>query len=633
MNWHRKNDIKAPALLGRCTDNKIIHSGPPFGGERLNLSPDPPVMPGSRIPLDPVWLASRKFRFYATPDGREIAAALRFAANGRILGYSHPNEVAWRIDNGRLLIIREDGSLSCIAEPRQNADGSISLVGPWLDRPNTIHNFHEIIAGSMLPVVQTFDLFDTLIARRCVHPHEVFHAVELKAAHPGFAKMRIEAEAAIYQGPEYSLDDIYREMVKSFELSDAEVPQLKALELAEEFDNLIPIQEHIVEVNPGDIIVTDIYLPKAFITSVVREKCGLHFNPIYVSSHGKSRGRAWDLLKRTCEIRNHTGDNEHSDIRMAAQHGIKGSLTTLSRMTSTEILVQELGYRGLARAMREARLGLWNSDEAKLKLGRAQIEANFPLLFLAALLLIDLASRKHWRHILFSSRDCYLFFRLFQRLASRLGLALESTYFFTSRIARAVPSASYINYFTRLCDVGSTVVVDICGTGWSLTRLFEAAGRPETEMFLIHHMDLPDLMQHYRTIAAIQQTPTVNYLTRNGNNGLLESFNTADHRMVTDVIEVDRLSIPIFLDQTPSVRYTELVRYSIDAFEAALVATESIHKNEIVHAISIVEPSHVERIYHAMDAFMAAVPDISNQIGSENESTLKLIQARLVFGE
>jgi hypothetical protein len=562
---------------------------------------------------------------------------LRFAADGRIVGYSHPNEAAWRIDNGRLVILREDGSPSCIAEPHQNADGSISLVGPWLELPNRIHNFHEIVheivAEPMRPVVQTFDLFDTLVARRCVRPQKLFHAVELKAAHLGFAKMRIEAETAIYQGPEYSLDDIYREMVKSFELSEAAVPQLKALELAEEFDNLIPIQEHIVEVRPGDIIITDTYLPKAFITSVVRDKCGLHFNPIYVSSHGKSRGRAWELLKRTCEIRNHTGDNEDSDIRMPAQHGIKGSLTTLSRMTSNETLVKELGYRGLAQAMREARLGLWNSDEAKLKLGRAQIDANFPLIFLAAMLLIDLASRKHWRHILFSSRDCYLFFRLFQRLASRLGLALESTYFFTSRIARAVPSAAYVNYFTRLCDVGSTVVVDICGTGWSLTRLFEAAGRPETEMFLIHHMDVPNLMKHYHRIAAIQQTPIANFLTRNGNNGLLEAFNTADHRMVTDVIEVEGLFIPTFVDQPPTVRYTELVRYSIDAFEGALAAAESIDKKEIVRAISMVERSHVEKIYHAMGAFAAAVPDISNQINSENEPALKLIQSRLVFGE
>jgi hypothetical protein len=604
----------------------------------LNLSAYPPVYLGPGVQLDSVWLASRIFRFYSTPGGREIAAALRFAANGRIIGYSHPNEAAWRIDNGRLVILREDGSPSCIAEPRQNADGTISFVGPWIDGPNRIHNFHEIIAHEIiaepiLPVVQTFDLFDTLIARRCVHPHKIFRAVELKAPHLGFAKMRMEAEAAIYQGPEYSLDDIYREMVESFEMSEAAVPQLKALELAEEFDNLIPIQEHIVEVKPGDIIVTDTYLPEAFITGVVREKCGLHFNPIYVSSHGKSRGRAWDLLKRTCDIRNHTGDNEDSDIRMAAKHGIKGSLTTLSRMTSHEILVKELGYRGLAQAMREARLGLWNSDDAKLQLGRAQIEANFPLLFLAALLLINLASRKHWRHILFSSRDCYLFFRLFQRLVSRLGLALESTYFFTSRIARAVPSASYINYFSRQCDVGRTVVVDICGTGWSLTRLFEAAGRPETEMFLIHHMDVPTIMQHYRRIAPIHQTPIANFLTRHGNNGLLESFNTADHRMVADVVDVEGLYIPTFVDEIPSVRYTELVRYSIDAFEAALVAAESINKNEIAHAISIAETSHVEKIYHAMGAFAAAVPDISSQISSENESTLKIIQTRLVFGE
>lgn len=343
--------------------------------------------------------------------------------------------------------------------------------------------------------LRSFDIFDTLVARRCVEPRGIFRAVEATASHPGFADMRMRAEAAIYNHGEYVLADIYQEMVASFGLSTAAASRLMTLEMDEEFANLIPIRQHVAEVRPGDLLISDVYLPRRLVMRVVREKCGLHFNPVFLSSHGKSGGRAWEALAGAVRISEHTGDNAHADIAMCERFGIRGRHTTVSQLTPGEALVAELGYRGLATAMRAARLAFWSADPGKLMLGRAQIDANFPLLFLTALLLVDLSARKGWRHLLFSSRDAFLLSLVFERITGRLGLDIGSTYFFTSRVARAAPSASYLRYFGHLCSNAGTCVVDLCGTGWSLTRLFEVAGQSELDMFLMHYMDNPQIMR------------------------------------------------------------------------------------------------------------------------------------------
>ena len=481
----------------------------------------------------------------------------------------------------------------------------------------------------MMLTLRSFDIFDTLVARRCVHPHNIHRAVEAKAGYRGFTEMRVQAESAISAHGEYDLDDIYRAMIVSFGLSEATALYLKTLELTEEFAHFVPIRQHIVEVQPGDILISDMYLPKSFVTRVVREKCDLHFNPIYLSSRGKSCGRAWEVLTGVLRIVEHTGDSHHSDIEMSRRYGVKGRHTAVSQMTSNEALIEELGYRELALAIRAARLALWSPDSAKQMLGCAQIEVNFPLLFLTALLLVNTAARKGWRRLLFSSRDCFFLFLLFERLASRLGLDIVSTYFFTSRIARATPSTSYLNYFNHLCEEGDTAVVDICGTGWSLTRLFEAAGRPEMEMFLLHHINNPDLLKYYRTLGKIGREPTANFITRTGKNSLLEGLNAIEHRMVADMLEANGVFVPAFVDRKTTPRYDELVKFSTKAFALALESTNSISTKEIFHWLSVVRPAHAERIYHLVGELSQAIAEIHAQQVLEDRSIYELLESRL----
>lgn len=480
-----------------------------------------------------------------------------------------------------------------------------------------------------MPTLRSFDIFDTIVARRCVHPHNIFRAVEARAGQPGFAEARVQAEATLYRAGEYTLDDIYGLLQTSFGLSAVTAKYLQSIELSEEFDNFIPIRKHIVEVRPGDLLICDMYLPLDFIKRVVQRKCGLYFNPIYLSAHGKSSGSAWTLLTGLADIEEHTGDNAHSDVDMANRHGVKGRRSVVSNMTPHEILVETLGFGKLAHATRAARLALWSSDPEKQRLAETQIGVNFSTLFLTCLLLVNLAIHKGWKRILFSSRDCFNLYALFERVAERVGLDIEAEYFFTSRVARTAPSPAYLNYFNQLCGSGPVGVVDICGTGWSLTRLFEAAGRPETEMFFVHRIDDPALMNAYRKIAAIGREPNITSLVSTGNNVIFEALNATDHPMVSDVLEANGTFIPTYLDIKTTPRYDELVRWSAEAFSTAAASTDLIDTQEILRWLSVVRVEHVARLYQAMSQQLEAVSGIVSQMLTENGPAMAMLSDRV----
>src|SRR5208282_2103232 len=110
--------------------------------------------------------------------------------------------------------------------------------------------------------------------------------------------------------------------------------------------------------------------------------------------------------------------------------------------------------------------------------------------------------------VLFSGRDCYLWHELTATLGPLLGDIPACAYFHTSRLARVHPSADYLGYFAALRGDAPAVVVDLCGTGWSLNRLIERAPGVATDIFLLHHLHAPELRAYYEQQAAIA-TPVV----------------------------------------------------------------------------------------------------------------------------
>src|SRR5262245_51649047 len=98
----------------------------------------------------------------------------------------------------------------------------------------------------MPAAVNSFDVFDTLIARRCVEPHRVFDRLEALAGLPGLAAARITADRRLGgRGQPYDLAAIWQEVRRALGLDAATADRLLELEVRLEHDTVIPIADNL----------------------------------------------------------------------------------------------------------------------------------------------------------------------------------------------------------------------------------------------------------------------------------------------------------------------------------------------------------------------------------------------------
>ena len=245
------------------------------------------------------WLVSRPFVFRVEAD--VLSRSLRFEPDGKISGYNHPNESAWAIENGELHILNADNKATCVLSFCGLRNGRVSLAGPFIDTsrasaPAPHMHYIEEKAATGLRKIATFDLFDTLVARRCYDPLRIFQAVERKTGVYDFAKLRHKVEMDMFGRILYGFDDIYLRLQETAGWSEAVVSRLKMLELAEEWENLYPIAELIALVGPDDVIVSDMYLPQGFVRRIIEEKCSLPGKRLILTNYGKHLGVIWPKL-------------------------------------------------------------------------------------------------------------------------------------------------------------------------------------------------------------------------------------------------------------------------------------------------------------------------------------------------
>jgi hypothetical protein len=88
------------------------------------------------------------------------------------------------------------------------------------------------------------------------------------------------------------------------------------------------------------------------------------------------------------------------------------------------------------------------------------------------------------KRVLFSSRDGELWMKVFRKFTSQVGLSCEIEYFCSSRLARRFASLDYIAYARdRLSD--ESLLIDLCGTGWSIAHLFKTLGLQKRPVFML----------------------------------------------------------------------------------------------------------------------------------------------------
>ena len=412
-----------------------------------------------------------------------LSRALRFEADGAISGYRHPNEARWRLEAGALHLLNLQGQSSCVLIFAGRRDGLVSLAGPFIDpsQPELATGATHILdekPASHRRAAASFDLFDTLVARRCFDPLEIFRAVEANSGVKDFARLRHAVEMAMFGRRLYGLDDVYAQLAAATGWSETTIQKLKIMELAEEWDNLFPIGEIVALVEPRDLIVSDMYLPQAFVRRIVEEKCGLVGRAIHLSNYGKHLGVIWPLLLADTEIVRHYGDNPHADIASPKRFGVEAQHVTVSQWSPGERILLDLGLRPYAQAVREARLRAYDADPIRQGVAAVQLRLNLPLLIIGGLYCLARARAIEADTLLMCSRDCNLLAPLVERIAQRAPHAPRVRYIRASRKLFLSGSVEYEAYFQRQMGARNCLI-DLVGTGQSPAHFLRATGLGE----------------------------------------------------------------------------------------------------------------------------------------------------------
>lgn len=422
-------------------------------------------------------------------------------------------------------------------------------------------------APDQRPTIASFDVFDTLIARRCIDPWRIFAKVGEMTGLEDFLQQRQAAEGRVINTA-YVFDDIYDELARHYGWSDERRREVQALELCCELDAVIPITENLSRVRDGDLLVSDMYLSEEAIRNLL-VKAGLTANVgLFVESHGKSSGRVWPIIDAQFKISQHLGDNTHADVTMPARFGLATSLTRASAMNLVERTLMQAGLRDLALLCRESRLLVWHDNPTVRTLQAIQTSCNVPLLILASVFLARRAVALGSTSLAFCSRDCNLWLPLFNLIQAKMGLRLETDYFLTSRIARKKGSDAYLDYARQRMGPGA-LVVDLCGTGWTMANLAERLGLSACDLFLIDHCPPLD------TFERVKQTPKTCIVHKlfekrpNANNIVLELANMADHGMIVDMRTVGSTFVPVLAPNPLSPDENLAIREQRKSFFAA----------------------------------------------------------------
>jgi len=399
----------------------------------------------------------------------------------------------------------------------------------------THHVIELLVAGTaMAKPVKTFDVFDTLITRRCVDPRRQRYKLEARAGLRGLAAARMAADERLgHRGRPYSLRDIWREVERTMSLDAATVDQLYKMEMEIEYEEVIPIVENLQLVRDGDLLVSDTYLSAEVLESLLHHAGLRQTVSLVVSNDGKFRGWIWPKLLERSAIHEHFGDNPHSDGKTPSQVGIKAVIYTGAGRTRIERFLVEQDWEPLANLIREVRLAnpFPDSRPQERHLWLLSCQLNFPLLFLASLHLEQRARETNACEILFVSRDCLLWHRLYQQLFPNR----RSTYLYTSRKCLLKPTESYLEYF-RSTWHSDSLIVDLFSTGISWSRLF-ARLNAKARYFFIGRVDNYSYLQDS---LRPEDWLDIHTIFRNSELGFpvnknVEMLNYAPHPVVEDV--------------------------------------------------------------------------------------------------
>lgn len=319
--------------------------------------------------------------------------------------------------------------------------------------------------------MKTWDIFDTLIARRCIYPQTIFSIVSQITNITNFPQIRILAEQNLAgRGVNYNLEDIYEEISKICSAPKNLCDELKSLEVQVELDNCIPITENLCQVKAGDVLISDMYLPENVIRKMLY-KAGL-FDPveIVVTSGGKATGRIWKEIADQNEFVFHIGDNMETDIKKTRQYGFDSALTILSQPNQFESYLMQRDFP-FAAYLREIRLKNPFSEEIK-RTYWTLFTINVGILIILVQLIDKLQQKYAFEYLGFCGRDTYYLWLLYQKYKDKTSYPPPANdYLYYSRKLAIQSKSDVEKYFISKIKNRRALMIDLTGTGIHLHSL------------------------------------------------------------------------------------------------------------------------------------------------------------------
>ncbi|WP_291587104.1 CDP-glycerol glycerophosphotransferase family protein [Comamonas sp. UBA7528] len=334
------------------------------------------------------------------------------------------------------------------------------------------------------PEFHTFDVFDTLIKRKTLAPFSIFFYVQNLMKKSGFIfpdflkenwpRIRNQVEHDVRDmrrktlferksdSLEITLDDIYKRLQSSLNLSDAETEFLKNAEISAEIEHVEPIKSRIdmlfelVESGHDVALISDMYLPENIIRAMLeRADSRLSAVPLFLSAsvgHQKSTGKLYKNIffknKYKYERWVHYGDNAHADGSVPRQLGIETVVHHMDSFAPYEkawvdaanMNLRYDAYR-LAAKMQRYRMSLLDSDNSDIfeKKYYAYAYAGSALVPYIHWVLLD-SMKRGYEKVYFISRDGHFLKQIADHILERKKYPLKTGFLYGSRKAWRVPS-------------------------------------------------------------------------------------------------------------------------------------------------------------------------------------------------
>lgn len=363
--------------------------------------------------------------------------------------------------------------------------------------------------------MNSFDVFDTLLARRYLNSEPVWLQLERESEIENFAELRKAEDTG-----SRNLYEIYDVLVAKGIVQPAQRLQLIQREIELEIQGSIPVRKNLDRVQHGDMLISDMYLPAAAILQLVRSVGMDKQVTLYQSNGDKSNGSVWPRLKNKPEV--HLGDNRVSDYERPTAAGVNAEwYNPATELNAVEHTLVDIDQLSLALLTREIRLG-----ENYTGLGNEYFSSannhNLPLLFFLAEMI-----NKHYgnRNLVFLGRDCQLLHRLYNAYYDSAASYLP----FSRQVAYDTPEAAV--QYLKTHSPENPLFIDISSTGGTWEKLQSGlnvlvAIYSDTSHYTLEKPTLPEGFGYLTSNSQIGPT-----------NLLLEVMNCGDHGHL-DKIEI-----------------------------------------------------------------------------------------------